>query len=233
MLISEIFHSIQGEGNLTGVPSVFVRTSGCNLRCKWCDTPYASWKPEGRKMEVDEIVAEVRKFKVEHVVLTGGEPMIAPGINDLADKLRAGGYHITIETAATVAPKGIACDLASLSPKLNNSTPEEGSIDATWIQRHEETRIPAEELVREWLENSGDYQFKFVISDEENLTTTLAYMRFSFPEVPRWKVQLMPEGTDAKTISERRAMLVDFCKESGYRLCDRLHIHLFGNTRGT
>jgi 7-carboxy-7-deazaguanine synthase len=163
-------------------------------------------------MEVDEIFAEVRKFKVEHVVLTGGEPMIAPGIHDLADKLRAGGYHITIETAATVTPKGIACDLASLSPKLNNSTPDEGSIDATWIQR---------------------YQFKFVISDEENLTQTLAYMRFSFPEVPRWKVQLMPEGTDAKTISERRAMLVDFCKESGYRLCDRLHIHLFGNTRGT
>ena len=233
MLISEIFYSLQGEGQLTGVPSVFVRTSGCNLRCKWCDTPYASWNPEGQKMSVDEIVAEVRKFKAEHVVLTGGEPMVAPGIHDLASKLRDAHYHITIETAGTVAPKGIACDLASLSPKLNNSTPEDGSIDAAWIKRHEETRNQSDDILREWIEQSGDYQFKFVISTHDDFMQALAIMRFGFPEVPRWKVQLMPEGIDPVTIARHRSMLVDFCKESGYRLCDRLHIHLFGNTRGT
>ena len=233
MLISEIFYSLQGEGQLTGVPSVFVRTSGCNLRCKWCDTPYASWNPEGQKMSVDEIVAEVRKFKAEHVVLTGGEPMVAPGIHDLASKLRDARYHITIETAGTVAPKGITCDLASLSPKLNNSTPEEGSIDAAWIKRHEETRNQSDDILREWIEQAGDYQFKFVISTHDDFMQALAIMRFGFPDVPRWKVQLMPEGIDPVTIAKNRAMLVDFCKESGYRLCDRLHIHLFGNTRGT
>ena len=116
MKISEIFFSIQGEGELTGVPSVFVRTSGCNLRCRWCDTPYASWRPEGQAMEVPEILEEVGKFPARHVVLTGGEPMIARDIHALAAGLREAGYHITIETAGTVAPAGIACDLASICP---------------------------------------------------------------------------------------------------------------------
>src|SRR6187401_901216 len=104
MLISEIFYSVQGEGELTGVPSVFVRTSGCNLRCTWCDTPYASWNPEGQEMSVSEIVAEVLEHPAQFVVLTGGEPMIAKGIRELADALHAAGKHITIETAGTVAP---------------------------------------------------------------------------------------------------------------------------------
>ncbi|MCH2065381.1 MAG: 7-carboxy-7-deazaguanine synthase QueE, partial [Roseibacillus sp.] len=72
MLISEIFYSVQGEGFLAGVPSVFVRTSGCNLRCRWCDTPYASWNPEGEKLPVEKIVAQVREHPARHVVLTGG-----------------------------------------------------------------------------------------------------------------------------------------------------------------
>ena len=232
MLISEIFYSIQGEGELTGVPSVFVRTSGCNLRCKWCDTPYASWKPEGRQMSVDEIVFEVKKHTTaRHVVLTGGEPMIAPGIHDLSSALKGAGYHITIETAGTISPSGIDCDLASLSPKLSNSTPEPGVIDATWIERHNETRHQPE-VFSEWI-TRYNYQFKFVIGAEADLSETLAIMRLGFPDVPRWKVQLMPEGIDSTSIAKHRAMLIDFCKESGYRFCDRLHIHLFGNTRGT
>src|SRR5450759_5662518 len=118
MLISEIFYSLQGEGMLTGVPSVFVRTSGCNLRCNWCDTPYASWNPEGETRTVAQIVAAVQSHPMaRHVVLTGGEPMIAKEIAKLAGELKKLGYHITIETAATVAPEEIACDLASLSPK--------------------------------------------------------------------------------------------------------------------
>src|SRR5437879_196661 len=99
MKIAEIFYSIQGEGILTGVPSVFVRTSGCNLRCQWCDTPYTSWNPEGRDMTQDEILAEVRAHHPSHVVVTGGEPMIAPGIVELTREL---GMHVTIETAGTV-----------------------------------------------------------------------------------------------------------------------------------
>src|SRR5215217_4845811 len=113
MLISEIFYSLQGEGVLTGVPSVFVRTSGCNLRCTWCDTPYTSWAPDGREYSHEEIVAAVRSAACGHVVVTGGEPMIAPGIIELTEELKSAGQHITIETAGTVF-KPVACDLMSI-----------------------------------------------------------------------------------------------------------------------
>src|ERR1700712_2877072 len=102
MRISEIFYSIQGEGKLVGVPSVFVRASGCNLRCTWCDTPYASWEPEGEELSVGRIVERVKAYGSNQCVLRGGEPMIMPEVVELCDVLAADGYHITIETAATV-----------------------------------------------------------------------------------------------------------------------------------
>src|SRR3954466_5525232 len=102
MRIAEIFYSIQGEGRLAGVPSVFIRTSGCNLRCVWCDTPYTSWEPEGEEMELDAIVAQAKSHPARHAVLTGGEPMISPDIEELSGRLKAEDFHITIETAATV-----------------------------------------------------------------------------------------------------------------------------------
>src|SRR5215469_7026199 len=122
MRISEIFYSIQGEGKLMGMPSVFVRASGCNLRCVWCDTPYASWEPEGEDHPVAEIVEKVATYPARHVVVTGGEPMIMPDVVELCDVLKSRGYHITIETAATVF-KEVKVDLVSLSPKLSNSIP--------------------------------------------------------------------------------------------------------------
>src|SRR6201996_6192193 len=102
MKISELFHSIQGEGKLVGVPSVFVRASGCNLRCSWCDTPYASWEPEGQNLEGSEIGRQGSAFETRPGVVTGGEPMIMPDIEPLCAALRERGHHITIETAATV-----------------------------------------------------------------------------------------------------------------------------------
>jgi len=122
MKISEIFYSIQGEGMLAGVPSVFVRTSGCNLRCTWCDTPYASWKPEGDDLPLDAILSDVRLRRATHVVVTGGEPMIQDEIVRLTERLKELGLHITIETAGTVY-QPVICDLMSISPKLANSTP--------------------------------------------------------------------------------------------------------------
>ena len=107
MKIAEIFYSLQGEGSLLGVPSVFVRTSGCNLRCSWCDTPYTSWQPEGEERTVDSILAEVLAYPARHVVLTGGEPMLQPQLVPLSRALREAGWHITIETAATVVPAGM------------------------------------------------------------------------------------------------------------------------------
>jgi len=230
MFISETFYSLQGEGELTGVPSVFIRTSGCNLRCNWCDTPYASWNPEGAERSVDDLVAEVRRHPARHVVLTGGEPMIAKNIRDLAASLRAAGQHITIETAATVAPDGIACDLASLSPKLRNSLPDE-RLPAAWRERHEAARWNPD-AVRAWVDGYP-YQFKFVVSspaDVGELETLLASLG---RDIPRHKILLMPEAISLDRMRERSAWLGELCKTRGYRYAHRLHIELYGNKRGT
>ena len=230
MLISEIFYSIQGEGELTGVPSVFVRTSGCNLRCNWCDTPYASWQPEGKQMTVDEILSAVAIYPAKHVVLTGGEPMIAPGIHELAFQLQELGKHITIETAATVPPRGIACDLASLSPKLAHSAPD-ARLDDTWRQKHEELRWqPA--VVESWIA-AGNYQLKFVVSSENDVAEIEEMIRETGCAVPPSKVLLMPEGITLEAIRSRMDWLGELCKARGYRYAHRLHIELYGNKRGT
>src|SRR5580658_3517571 len=123
MRLAELFHSIQGEGKLTGIPSIFIRASGCNLRCAWCDTPYASWKPEGADVPVDQIMHRVAEMPAKHVVVTGGEPAIMPDIESLCDALKHTGYNVTMDSAPTIlTPAKI--DLASLSPKLSNSTPQ-------------------------------------------------------------------------------------------------------------
>jgi 7-carboxy-7-deazaguanine synthase len=232
MRISEIFHSIQGEGLLLGVPSVFVRTSGCNLRCRWCDTPYASWNPEGEEMSIPEILDRVRVYDCDHVVLTGGEPMIASGIRELAAALCAEGKHITIETAATVLPEGVACDLASLSPKLANSTPDAAQA-GPWLERHEKTRLHPE-VIRQWLENY-ECQLKFVVSKVEDLSEIEELLNEvgAVPGFTRDRVLLMPEGTDADALRAKAPVLAELCIEHGFRFAPRLHIDLFGNTRGT
>jgi 7-carboxy-7-deazaguanine synthase len=231
VFISEIFHSIQGEGELTGVPSVFVRTSGCNLRCRWCDTKYASWNPEGEEISVEEVFERVGAYPATHVVLTGGEPMVAKGIHDLAKQFRDAGKHITIETAGTVAPDGIACDLASLSPKLRNSTPLEGEIAEGWRERHEKLRLQPE-ILREWIERYP-FQLKFVVEQSSDIDEIENLLGPIGSLVPPHKVQLMPQGVDLGTIRGRDESLIDLCKQRGYRYCNRLHIELFGNTRGT
>ncbi len=230
MLISEIFYSLQGEGELAGVPSVFVRTSGCNLRCNWCDTPYASWAPEGSMMTPDEIVAAVVVHPAKHVVLTGGEPMIAPGIHELAFLLQERGYHITIETAATLAPRGIAFDLASLSPKLAHSAPD-ARLDDTWRKKHEELRWQPE-VVANWIA-VGNYQLKFVVGSEHDVEEMETMIRETTCVIPPSKILLMPEGTSVETLRSRAAWLSDVCKARGYRYAPRLHIELYGNQRGT
>jgi 7-carboxy-7-deazaguanine synthase len=231
MLISEIFYSIQGEGELTGVPSVFIRTSGCNLRCSWCDTPYASWNPEGKQRTVPQLVAAVESFPAaRHVVLTGGEPMIAKEIRALAAGIKATGRHITIETAATVAPEGIVCDLASLSPKLLNSAPDPVEHGA-WRKKHEATRWQPE-AVRAWVD-AYPYQFKFVVARPEDVDELEGMLAALQREIPRHKVLLMPEGTTLEKMRTRAAWLGELCKARGYRYAHRLHIELYGNKRGT
>lgn len=237
MLISETFYSIQGEGELTGVPSVFIRTSGCNLRCAWCDTPYASWKPEGLERSVDELLDEAKLHPGRHVVLTGGEPMIAPELPALAAGLRAAGFHITIETAGTVPPPpGLACDLASISPKLANSTPSAERAGAGWVARHESTRWRPE-AIRAWLRGGYDFQFKFVVAapaDLDEVATQLAGLtEDGTVRIPPHKVLLMPEATTLERMRERAGWLAEACKVRGWRYAHRLHVELYGNRRGT
>ncbi len=231
MLIAELFHSLQGEGELTGVPSVFVRTSGCNLRCAWCDTPYASWQPEGEIRTVAQVVSAVERFPAaRHVVLTGGEPMIAKEVHALAAALRATGRHLTIETAATVAPDGIGCDLASLSPKLLNSAPDPVAHGA-WRRKHEATRWQPD-VVRAWIDRYA-YQFKFVVSRPEDVDELEHMLAALQRDVPRHKVLLMPEATSLERMRDRAGWLGELCKARGYRYAHRLHIELYGHRRGT
>jgi len=219
--IAEIFYSLQGEGGLVGVPSVFVRTSGCNLRCQWCDTPYTSWQPEGEDYTLEAIVAEVEKHPARHVVVTGGEPMIAPEIVALTELLSA--KHITIETAGTVhAP--VRCDLMSISPKLSNSTPQ-----GQWSSHHDRLRIQPDVLKR--LMSGYDYQLKFVIAKPEDMAEVEDLV--ASVEADRGKVLLMPEGIDAAVLRERAVWLAEICKQSGFRFSPRLHVDLYGNRRGT
>jgi len=229
MRLAELFHSIQGEGKLVGVPSVFVRASGCNLRCKWCDTPYASWEPEGPDVAVDEIMRQVGAFNTKHVVLTGGEPMIMPDIVALAEALKTNGHHITIETAATVF-KPLPLDLASLSPKLSNSTPwdrEGGRFAAA----HERQRINVP-VIQQFIDGSPDFQLKFVVSDERDLNEIQSLL----DQLKHWApsdVLLMPEGVDAATLDGRADWVGEICKRTGFRYCPRLHVYLYGHRRGT
>lgn len=230
MLVSEIFYSLQGEGELAGMPSAFVRLAGCNLRCAWCDTPYASWKPAGTLRSIPGIVAELESFPTRHVVITGGEPMIAREIHALCQALRERGYHLTIETAGTIPPDGIACDLASVSPKLSHSTPSTDSIAAAWVQRHERRRLALDAL-RAWL---GDYpcQLKFVVAQPSDLVEIDELLE-RLGGVPPGRVHLMPEGVTAEAIRAKAPWLTQLCLQRGFRYCDRLQIHLFGNTPGT
>jgi 7-carboxy-7-deazaguanine synthase len=224
--ISEIFYSIQGEGSLVGVPSVFVRTSGCNLRCVWCDTPYTSWSPEGEDWSIGRILDTVDSLRASHVVVTGGEPMIAPQIGELTRQLHERGLHITIETAGTVNTP-VACDLLSISPKLKNSTPLQRD-GGRWAQQHD--RLRWQPNVIKHLIASYPYQLKFVISDPQDLAE-VNQMREAL-NAPRSSVLLMPEGTNAETIRQRGLWLAEICKEQGYRFSPRLHVDLWGNKRG-
>jgi 7-carboxy-7-deazaguanine synthase len=220
--IAELFYSVQGEGSLVGVPSFFIRTSGCNLRCAWCDTPYTSWNPEGADLTLDQIVDQVKAHPARHVVVTGGEPMIAPEIIALTERLRGLGLHITIETAGTVF-KPVACDLMSISPKLSNSTPQ-----GPWKEQHNRLRINREVLMQ--LMSRYEYQLKFVIEnprDLEEVRPLLASL-----EADRARVILMPEGTDRDVLRERGVWLAEICKSEGYRFSPRLHVDLYGNRRG-
>ena len=227
MRISEIFYSIQGEGRLSGVPSLFIRTSGCNLRCVWCDTPYTSWNPNGKEMTLVEILHAIESYPLGHMVLTGGEPLLAHEIEELSVKLKAAGAHVTIETAATIF-KPVSCDLVSMSPKLSNSTPWQKQ-NGRFAAMHEQHRLNYN-VVQQFID-SYDYQLKFVVDREQDFAEVRQIVD-ALKNVDTTRVLIMAQARNRLQLHQKSRWIVELCKKFGYGYSPRLHIELYGNRRG-
>ena len=228
MRIAELFQSVQGEGTFAGTPSVFVRTTGCNLRCWFCDTPYTSWRPEGAQRPWREVLNQVLAIDCEHVVLTGGEPLLQRDVTPFTTELSRAGRLVTVETAGTVW-REVQAGLLSISPKLSNSTPH-GKEPIAWAAKHESLREQPS-VIRQMLQ-SARCQFKFVIDVPSDLEEVERYLS-RIPEIARDQVWLMPQAITREALAERKAWLEPLAAERGFRYAHRLHIELFGNTRGT
>ncbi len=240
MQIAEIFSSLQGEGLLAGTPSTFVRTSGCNLRCVWCDTPYTSWQPEGEAMTVEDVLDRVRERAPRHAVVTGGEPLLFPDVVDLCRGLRREGWHVTVETAGTVLPEDSSrlaaapiADLISISPKLTSSTPPNDTPGA-WASRHEAAR--RRDDVLSVLMALCPYQLKFVVDSPADLAEAVAWLDdlgLNSGQIDPSAVCLMPQGRSIDELVRVSAWLEPECRRLGFHFAPRHHVTWFGHTRGT
>jgi 7-carboxy-7-deazaguanine synthase len=230
--IAEIYASLQGEGFLAGTPSTFIRVSGCNLRCVWCDTPFTSWKPEGREVAVVDILAAVEPLTPRHVVVTGGEPLLFEEVVPLCAELGARGFHVTIETAGSMLPTAgpPPCDLMSISPKLASSTPP-ADTPGGWAVRHEAGR--RRDDVLRTLAASAAYQFKFVVESAADIDEAVRWIDDLGPQIDRDRVLLMPQARTAEELETRTAWLTEECHRLGFHLAQRHHILWFGGRRGT
>ena len=224
----EIFASLQGEGPSAGRPSVFVRLSNCNLACTWCDTAY-TWRFSGpgafeRKanqvtLSEVETAARILALNGDRLVVTGGEPLLqSPALARLLALLPA--MHVEIETNGTVAPPPAFDALIhqyNVSPKLAHSgNPANLAL------------IP--ERLNAFAADPRAF-FKFVIATPGDIAEVLALA--ATYAIPRERLFVMPEGTASATLQTRTRWLADICVREGLRLTDRLHIHLYGDTRGT
>ena len=236
--VNELFYSLQGEGRLAGVPSVFVRTSGCNLRCWFCDSYHTSWEPAHDRMTVDEIVAAVESHEAaDHVVLTGGEPLLHERSVTLLERLDDAGYHLTVETNGTVH-RDAPIDLASVSPKLTSSTPtadRDPKGDGEWAEAHEERRLNLDALSR--LAETYAFQLKFVVADRADVVEATELVdrlrEAAAVPVPDDRVLLMPEGATRDRLDEHRERVAHLATEYGYRYTPRLHVDLWNDAPGT
>jgi len=226
MRVSEIFYSLQGEGFLAGTPGVFVRLTGCPLRCRWCDTKYAWDQTAGTHYSIEKILRTVQQWPCKSVVITGGEPMINSELPQLVQELKDTGRHITIETAGVAYVPDLACDLMSISPKLSNSTPEEPKLAAI----HENSRLDLT-VLRELIDNY-DYQLKFVVDSAGDLPEIQQAIG-EIGNVDSKKVMLMPQAVTRDELLAKSSMIAELCKESNFAFCQRLHILLWNGQRGT
>ncbi|RLM53524.1 7-carboxy-7-deazaguanine synthase QueE [Halobellus sp. Atlit-31R] len=236
--INELFYSLQGEGKLAGTPSVFVRTSGCNLRCWFCDSYHSSWEPTHSWLSIDDIVDEVLTFDAaDHVVLTGGEPLLHAESVALLDELDDCGYHTTVETNGTIY-RDAAIDLASISPKLRSSTPtpeRDPDGEGEWADRHDRRRIDMEALGQ--LLGEYENQLKFVVTGADDLpeiTDLVERIREqTTATVSDDEVLVMPEGQTRDGLEDTRTAVAELAMTHGYRYTPRLHVDLWNDAPGT
>ncbi|WP_424000785.1 7-carboxy-7-deazaguanine synthase QueE [Haloarcula salina] len=235
--INELFHSLQGEGRLAGVPSVFVRTSGCNLRCWFCDSYHTSWEPTHDYFSVADVLAAVADHDADHVVLTGGEPLIHDASETLLTELADRGYHTTVETNGTIVPDA-PVDLASVSPKLASSTPtaeRDPAGDGEWADCHEDRRLDIETLAE--LVETYETQLKFVVTGPDDLAEIERVVEgvrdAASTPVRDDDVLLMPEGQTRAELNETRETVAALAMEYGYRYTPRLHVDLWNDAPGT
>jgi 7-carboxy-7-deazaguanine synthase len=231
--IAEIYESLQGEGLLAGTPSTFVRASGCNLRCIWCDTPFTSWAPEGSDWLVGGIIDRVLAGGTGHAEITGGEPLLYAETLDLCAALRQAGVHVTVETAGTVLPGGQIppVDLMSISPKLASSTPGV-DVAGSWAPRHEAARR-RDDVLRQLMQ-AGRWQLKFVIDGEADCAEALEWITaLGVAPHERRQVLFMPQGRTADELDRAGRWLQEACHRHHVGFAPRHHIDWFGNTRQT
>ena len=240
--LGETYTCLQGEGKYIGIPHILIRVTGCRLRCQFsnsfCDTPYASWKPEKGRFTLNDIVKFYEdNLHIKYTMITGGGPTIHPELlKELCKIGKDYGHTITIETEGSEFVQTVG-DNISLSPKLSNSTP----IPGTWMpftnrevtekdkQQHEKWRCNYEAM-EQLINNHPDYQLKPVISDEKDLVEVKELQKIL--GVPNDKVWLMPEGLVEEELNKRRIWLMELCTEQGYNFTDRLHIIAYGDKRG-
>jgi 7-carboxy-7-deazaguanine synthase len=225
MKVSEIFYSLQGEGFLAGVSSVFVRLAGCPLRCQWCDTKYAWDETAGAEYSISETVRAVQQWPCKFVVITGGEPIIKPDLPQLVNQLKAVGRHVTIETAGLAFIQNLSCDLMSISPKLSNSTPTDPALAAI----HEESRLNTA-MLRQLVDNYN-YQLKFVVDSQNDLAEIQKTIK-KIGNVDLSRVMLMPQSATREELLAKSHLVAEMCKSSGFAFCQRLQVLLWNNERG-
>jgi len=226
MIVNEIFYSLQGEGFLAGIPSVFVRLAGCPLRCRWCDTKYAWAEDAGEDLSVVEILDAVCKHDCRFVVITGGEPMINSQLRRLAQELKALEKHITIETAGIAYIPDVPCDLMSISPKLSNSAPEDAELAAS----HADARLDLA-VLGELIANYN-HQLKFVVDSVNDLPEIQEVIEKT-GNIDTDRLMLMPQAATREEFIEKAPMVADLCKSTGFAFCQRLQVLLWNNERGT
>ncbi len=225
MRVNEIFYSLQGEGFLAGVPSVFIRLSGCPLRCRWCDTKYAWHEDSGTEKSIETIAKEVGNWPCKHIVITGGEPMINPRLPQLVQALKNNDKHITIETSGIAYIPDMPCDLMSISPKLSNTMPLDEKLRAI----HKDSRLDLA-VLGELVENY-DCQLKFVVENESDLME-IDEILDRLGNVNYSKVMLMPQVSNREEFIEKSQIVAELCKRTGFAFSQRLQVLLWNNKKG-